>query len=134
MKRLATTLGKGLYDLTRGLEKSEIETVTRRFVELLASRQRLGLLPDIIRAYETASKKAEGVETIAVTTASEPSPHTAESIVKALEKTAGAAVEIEWKTDPTLIGGAVIRRRDTLLDASVKRRLELLKRHLTPDI
>ena len=134
MKKLATTLGDGLYKLTRGLDPKQAEAAIKRFLGLLASRQRLGLVPDIILAYEAAKKKAEGVETVSVTTASEPTARMMEEMAKALEKTAGAKVEIAWKTDPSLLGGAVIRHRDSLLDASVRHRLEILETHLTSEI
>ena len=130
MKKPAIALGKGLYGLTKGLEGKAAEAVVERFLGLLAARQRLNLVPAIITAYEEAKKKDEGIETVEIVTAAALSGPQADQIAKNIGKAAGASVEIEWKTDPSLIGGAVIRHRDTLLDASVKRRLELLTQQL----
>ena len=130
MKKLAVHLGEGLHAMGAGLDKRQAEQAVESLVAQLASRQRLDLLPEIIKAYEAKAKRARGVETVSVTSAAAPSDRQQEEMEASLRKAAGAEIEIEWKTDPALIGGAVIRHDDALLDTSVRRRLELLKQQL----
>ena len=130
MKKLATRLGESLYDAASGLDKKQAEAAGEQLVSLLRARRQLGLLPEVIRAYEAKAKRERGVETVGITTSVEPSAKYADEVRTALEKAVGGEIEISWKSDPALIGGAVIRHGDSLLDTSVKRKLELLKQRL----
>ena len=50
----------------------------------------------------------------------------ADKIAKALERKLGRTVELELEIDETLLGGAVVRAEDMVIDGSVKTRLEQL--------
>lgn len=130
MKTLAQKYADSLYELTRDLEKRKAADAVRRFVELLAKRGRLRLGPAILAAFERRANVEEGVLTVRLTTASAPAGRTAKELGEQLEKRLGRKTVLESGVDPGILGGAIIRFEDTLLDASLKRRLERLKRHI----
>ncbi|WKZ29303.1 MAG: ATP synthase F1 subunit delta [Patescibacteria group bacterium] len=130
MATTATTYGQSLYRLTAGLPEKEVKRAVARFVELLAARHELELAPGVINAFEQEARKAEGIREISVASAEELSNSHKERLEKTFAKALGAKVEMRWKTEPDLIGGAVIRFDDILLDASLKGRLDRLKQQL----
>ena len=124
-KSYIQSAAKALYETTFALSEQEAGDVVKRFVALLKSKKRLDLAPQILIAYERlATKRAD---TVTLTCAEELSAASAEAV----RQTLGEAIALELKTDPKLIAGAVIRHGDTLRDASVKRKLELLKQTMT---
>ena len=131
MATTAQTYGEALYRLTAGLPEKDAARAISRFVELLAARHELDLGPNMIKSVEKAARKAEGIREIHVASADELSAVQKERLEKAFVKATGARVEMRWKTDNELIGGAVIRYDDVLLDVSLKGRLDRLKQQLT---
>jgi F-type H+-transporting ATPase subunit delta len=65
-----------------------------------------------------------------LTTAVELSDEDAESIVEQIEKSSGRKVEARRNVDPELVGGIVLQIGSMRLDASVRGRLERLRREL----
>ena len=119
-----------LYGMVRGMDEKGAAEAIAAFVGLLAANGRLDRGPKILDALETAAVEAEGGLEAELTTAAAIDEAEARKIGKELAKALDAPVALRRKTDPSLIGGAVIRAGDLLIDASVKRRLETLKHRL----
>jgi len=68
---------------------------------------------------------------VTLVTASKANTVVAGKISKALEKKLGRTVELAQKIDETLLGGAVVRAEDMVIDGSVKTRLQQLAATLT---
>ena len=130
MHRLADSYGIALHELTRGLDGKEAQRAVERFVALLTRRNELYLAPRVIAAYEREVRKAEGIETVAFTSPEDLPEGERKRIAKDLAASIGKPIEVAWKTDPTLVAGAVVRYADRLLDASVKGKLARLKQQL----
>ncbi len=130
MASTAHTYGRSLYKLVSGLPEKDVKRTIAHFVELLAARHELSLAPKVIDAFEREARKAEGIREINVASAEELSADRKERLEKAFVKALDAKVQMRWKTEPDLIGGAVIRYDDILLDASLKGRLDRLKQQL----
>ncbi len=96
------------------------------FFELLAERKRLAVVPAIHASFEVLLADAENRIDVEVISATELDDAHATRIATALEKRLGRKVAIESKTDATLLGGAIIRAGDLVIDGSVKGRLEKL--------
>jgi len=90
----------------------------------LADNGRLVVLPEIAAAYETLRDEAEGRIEVEVRSAEPLSEATRASLKRALERRLARAVELENVIDPTVIGGAIIRAGDLVIDGSVHGRLE----------
>jgi len=74
--------------------------------------------------FEKLRSEAEGVATIEVISAYALEDSQQENIKQIMAKRLGRDVELTTRVDETLIGGAVIRTGDSVIDASVRGRLK----------
>jgi F-type H+-transporting ATPase subunit delta len=107
--------------------KSKVSNETWKFFELLSDKSRLGLLPDVATAFLQAYNKHAGIIEIDVFYAEKPDAAQLESIKKALEIKTGKIVKLSVYHDADLIGGMVIKIEDTVIDGSVKNKLQQLE-------
>lgn len=112
--------------LARLLEGAE--PLARNAVLVLAEHGRLSLLVDLQQAYGVLAAEDDHILPVSVTTAVELTQKELDALGKRISDAVGRTAEITATVDPELIGGLVLRARDVLLDASVKRRLEELRR------
>lgn len=98
----------------------------RAFLRLLAERRRLPALPAIHAQFEALKAASENRVDVEVVSAFPLTEAQQQRFERALEKRLGRKVVIEARTDTTLIGGAVLRAGDLVIDGSVKGRLEKL--------
>jgi F-type H+-transporting ATPase subunit delta len=96
------------------------------FVRLLAQNRRLGLLPDIAARYEILRAEFENSVDVEVTSAIALSKEQEAKMVEALRTRLKRAVRLKNSLDPSLLGGAIIRAGDLVIDGSLKGRLERL--------
>jgi F-type H+-transporting ATPase subunit delta len=102
----------------------------RNFLFVVIDRRRTRLLPEIQEAFDRQLDERLGVVRADVTSARElPSAQQAE-LRKVLEKLTGSRVEAEYRLNPDLIAGAVVRIGSTIYDGSVRTRLEKLRHRL----
>lgn len=98
----------------------------RNFLRLLADNRRLDALPLIAEQYEALRAEVENTVDVTVTSAL---PLTAEQSAKlsaALAKRLQRTVRLHAEVDPKLIGGAVVRAGDFVVDGSLRGRIERL--------
>jgi F-type H+-transporting ATPase subunit delta len=114
--------------LTRMLEQAD--PLARNAVLVLAAHGRLSLLIDVQTAFAELAAEDEQILTIEVTTAVELKKAELDALAKRISEAVGRQAQVTASVDPTLIGGLVLRARNVLVDASVKRRLEELRRVL----
>ena len=98
----------------------------RNFIQLLADNGRLAALPQVAAQY--AALRAEVENTVEVTVAS-ALPLTAEQsdkLAHALTRRLRRTVRLTATVDPSLIGGAVVRAGDFVIDGSLRGRVERL--------
>ena len=94
---------------------------------LLAERDRLGLLPDILASYRARLLDHLGVIEASVTTAHPLAPERTTAIEERLAAVSGRTVTMTTAVDPQLLGGFVARLGTTVYDASVARNLERMR-------
>ncbi len=99
----------------------------RDFLGLLADNRRLSLLPEIAGLYEELRAEAEHVVKAVVTSATALPAGELDSIKAALKKRFGREVDVETAVDAGLIGGAVIAAGDTVIDGSLRGKLQRLQ-------
>lgn len=100
------------------------------FIDELADNGRLGLLPEISGLYEQLRADAEQVVKARITSATELSPAELEGVVAALRRRFGREVQVETAVDEGLIGGAVIDAGDTVIDGSLRGKLQRMQNAL----
>jgi len=101
------------------------------FVRVLAANGRLSLLPEIAALFEIQRRDAEGTIQAEMTSAFAATEAQQASIVASLRKRLGREVVLSCSIEPDLIGGAVIRAGDLVIDGSVRGKLERLGSALT---
>ncbi len=106
------------------------EELLRNFLLVLADKGRTGSLEEIGREFERLIAKHEGIVHAELTTAVELSDEEAQALLRQIEDASGHKVEAKRSVDPGLIGGIVLQVGSHRLDASVRGRLERLRREL----
>jgi F-type H+-transporting ATPase subunit delta len=107
-------------------EKAGASGRLRRLVDLLASRDRLSLLPDVAGAYAEAANAAHGVVSAEVASAAALDEPQRRALADAL----GTAVELQARVAPELVGGLLVRVGGKTYDGTVRARLAALRRRL----
>jgi F-type H+-transporting ATPase subunit delta len=110
---------------------TDVSPVVAKLLVLLAERDRLGLLTDLLAAYRERLMDHLKVVRAELTT-STPLDSTSEArIQESLARATGRTVTMTTRVDPALIGGMVARLGGTIYDASVATQLQKMKERLT---
>ena len=120
-----------LSELVNGIAGSKLDEHGRNFVTLLAQNRRLGFLPEIAALFETMKAEVENSVDVDVTSATALTPDQESRYAAALQKKLGRTVRLHTRLDPSLLGGAVLKAGDLVIDGSIKGRLERLATDLT---
>jgi F-type H+-transporting ATPase subunit delta len=102
----------------------------RNFLLLVAEKGRAPELPEIMREFEALVAAEEGILAVELTTAVELSEEEASKLLDRIEQVSGRKLRATREVDPGLIGGFVLRAGSHRADASVRGRLEGLRREL----
>jgi F-type H+-transporting ATPase subunit delta len=101
------------------------------FLKLLIENGRVGVLPEISNHFEALKAEVENSVDAVVTSAVALSKEQVNEIAASLKERLGRDVRITTEIDETLIGGAVIRAGDVVIDGSLRARLDGLANALT---
>lgn len=101
------------------------------FLRLLIENDRAAVLPEISQHFEALKAKVENTVDAVVTSAVALNETQLQGIASSLKKRLGSNVRITTKIDETLIGGAIIRAGDVVIDGSLRARLDGLANALT---
>lgn len=96
------------------------------FLKLLADNGRMTWLPEIAAEYESLRAEAENIVDVQLTSAVELDKAQRENFAASLRTRLGRDVRLHCDTDPQLLGGAIIRAGDLVIDGSLFGRLERL--------
>jgi F-type H+-transporting ATPase subunit delta len=99
-----------------------------RFLELLAERHRMPVVFRIRRAFDELWAEENKLLPVTITSAVELDDKTVKSIGKEIEEQTGKRVELTTDVDPDAIGGLAMRVGNLVMDATVRSRLERLRR------
>jgi F-type H+-transporting ATPase subunit delta len=111
--------------------RAGLAPVLQRTVVMLAARDRLALLPDLVERYREQLMDHLQVVRAEVTTAMPLSPDRARAIEQSLAAATGKRVTVATRVDPAIVGGVVARIGGTVYDGSIARHLERIKEQLT---
>ena len=100
------------------------------FLKVLARHDRLDLLPNILQAARIQNERSNGRKRVTVMTAKPLSDESRKAIGDKLRAAFAFEPILEAETDPSLIGGMVIRVDDTVYDSSLRTRLKQLRARL----
>ena len=113
-----------------GLEKTleGADETLINFLELLIEKHRMPVIFRLRRAYETLWDAEHQYLPVTITSAVELDPATVASIGEAIGTQTGQTVQLTANVDPDVLGGLIVRVGNSILDASIRNRLENLRR------
>ena len=100
------------------------------FLMVVADKDRLSILGDMASVFEDLLDRRKGRIRGRLTTAVELEPGRLEQIAAQIGAALGKSVALESHVDANILGGMILNVDDTLIDGSVRRRLQLLQRQL----
>lgn len=112
------------------LDRLQPSSPVRKLLLLLAERDRLDLLPDLVTVFHERVMEHLRIVPAEVTTAAPLSPDRAAQLQQRLGASIGRTVTLTTKVDPALIGGMVARIGSTVYDSSVATQLAALQQRL----
>jgi F-type H+-transporting ATPase subunit delta len=101
------------------------------FLKLLLEYERVDVLPEISLHFDALKAAIENTVDVTVTSATRLNDTQKDAIAAALRKRLGREVRLDTQLDEDLIGGAVIRAGDVVIDGSLRSRLKSLANALT---
>ena len=109
--------------------ESKISKITQTFIKLLCSKNRESLLPEIISSFIEQYNKIKGIHKVKLTTAIPLTEEIKNSFIRKLESGASIKnIELETIVNEKLIGGFVLEMEGKLIDASILRDLNDVKK------
>ena len=111
------------HRLVQGALGGSMSETMSRFALLVIRRGRADLLQDMLRNFITRYNRSIGRRKVRLTITREPS----EEIMQRFHQLVRSKTGDEPVFDPSLVGGFVMDLEDTLLDASIKRQLDIIK-------
>jgi F-type H+-transporting ATPase subunit delta len=100
------------------------------FIKILADRNRLPILEEIIVEYQRLMDQRLGIVRARVTAARTLDAAQQQELGRKLQDITGKQVRMEIAVDPTLIGGVIAQVGSTIYDGSVRQQLQAFKNRL----
>jgi len=120
-----------LADLVIGVVGGQLDAEGRNFIRVLAANRRLGFLPEIAAIYQKLKAAEENTVDVTVSSAVALDKDQQQKFSQAMGARLRRNVRLRCEVDSTLLGGAVLRADDLVIDGSLRGRLERLSAELT---
>lgn len=117
-------------EIVQQLFGSVISAVTLNFVMLLLDKKRETYLDLIASEYEKMADESRNIQKAELTTAMAVPETEIKNLSEKLSTATGKTIQLSLTIDPALLGGVKIRMGDKIIDASVVKKLEMLKKNL----
>lgn len=115
-----------LLDIFCSILASELDEQKKNFIHLLAEYDRLNALPEIAELFSTYRSQHEKRTKVHVTSAISLDNSYQQKLAKILAERLKREVELECQVDESLLGGAMLRVDDKVIDGSVRGKLNRL--------
>ena len=119
-----------LVGLITDVAGARLDAGMQNFVRVLVENHRLLLLPEIVAHYEVLRSAVENTVDVEVVSAVPLDAAQADKLRAALSTRLKRKVRMQTSVDSTLLGGAVVRTGDLVIDGSLKGRLQRLATEL----
>jgi F-type H+-transporting ATPase subunit delta len=106
------------------------DPVLLNFLELLIENHRMPVIFRIRQEYERLWEEENRTLPVEITSAIKLDDATTESVGRKIGERTGRKVNLAAHVDPDILGGIIIRVGNSILDASIRNRLEQLRRHV----
>jgi F-type H+-transporting ATPase subunit delta len=116
---------EGLHNAVTGADES-----VANFLELLLENHRMPVVFRVRRDFDRLWEEENKLLPVQITSAVELDPSVADRIGEEIGRQTGRTVELTSTVDPDVIGGIVLRVGNSILDASIRNRLETLRKQV----
>jgi len=120
-----------LEELIAGICGVDLDAQGRALLRLLTENGRLDFVPELAVQFQALEAEARNVADVEIVSAAVLGEAQRERLAAALRTRLRRDVRLQCTVDPSLIGGAVVRSGDLLIDGSLKGKLERLATELT---
>lgn len=104
-----------------------LSPVMRNVLGLMAQKRRLFVLPQLLEVLRQRLSEARGEVAAEVVSAQPLSPEQQQRLAQTLSASAGKAVRLQTRVDPSLVGGLVVRLGSRMIDTSIRAKLGQLQ-------
>ncbi len=120
-----------LADLITGICGDGLNELGQNFIRVLSQYRRLDVLPEITALYELQKAEYENSVDVSVTSAVAFDEKQRKQLIASLKERLGRDIRLHCETDENLIGGAIIRADDLVIDGSLRGKLSRLAAEMT---
>ena len=106
------------------------DPTTMNVLDILVENHRLPVLPRLRREYERRWREANNLLPVTVTSAVALDDAVVERIGDEIGRQTGRNVQLSTAVDPSIVGGFIVRVGNAILDASIRNRLEHLRKQV----
>ena len=100
------------------------------FLSLLLENHRMPVIFRVRREYDRLWREANHLLAVQITSAVELDPSVAERVGDEIGRQTGRTVELTSTVDPEILGGIVVRVGNSIIDASIRTRLDNLRKQV----
>jgi len=115
-----------LYESLEGKPKDKISEIIKSFISVIIRNKDVKKADKIISTFRKYLCDQENILEVSVVAAKPLSESVKKNIIDQLKSSLNKTVELKEEQDASLIGGAVLKYGDVIVDGSVKKRIELL--------
>ena len=114
-----------------GLAGDAVPLAVANLLAIMADNGRLSLLPEVAMLFDQLKQAVESTVAVHVTSAYPLSDVETQQLAETMQEKLARSITLTSETDPSLLGGALIRAGDLVIDGSVRGRLNKLSGTLT---
>lgn len=112
------------------LFESNVNFITYKFLQLLSKKRRSGFLLEMIDKYVDRMLDHQGILSCLLISSQPVEPEQRNEIKERIEEMTGKKVILSYLHDATVIGGFIVKIKDTVIDLSIKTQLEKMRHQL----
>jgi len=123
-------LGQAKKETITKIFASDVADIVLKFLLLLVDKRRETVLPAIIREYVKLANEARNIVEAQVTVAMPLDSDQEKALINKLGLVTGKTIVLKTQIDKAIIGGVIVQIGDKLIDGSIARQLQILKKTL----
>ena len=109
---------------------NEVSPLTRSFLVVLVEKDRENILVDVQEEYRRQADTARGLLRAHAVVAAPLDASQQQALVAGLQQRTGKMIALDVNVDPAILGGAIVRLQDTVIDGSVRGSLERIREQM----